>query len=89
MRKLKKTIEEKLIEIEKRENGKDWGPTPVFLELIRMLVNHNIGETMIHSVINFLETEENFKKMTYWLENVNNPTKNDIMLKAYLISDEE
>ena len=89
MRKLKKITEEKLKEIEKRENGKDWGLSPVFLKLIRMLVNHNIGEAMIRSVINFLETEENFKKMTCWLENVNNPTKNDIMLKAYLISDEE
>lgn len=58
-------------------------------KLIRMLANHNMDETTIHSVIMFLETEKNFERMTHWLEEANNPTKNDIMLKAYLLSDEE
>ena len=58
-------------------------------ELIRELINHEMDETTIYSIIMFLETEQNFKIMTHWLREVNNPTKNDIMLKAYLISEEE
>ena len=56
-------------------------------ELVRELINHGMDELTIQSVIMFLETEENFKRMTKWLKAVKNPTKNDIMVKAWMIDE--
>ena len=54
-------------------------------ELVRELINHGMDELTIQSVIMFLETEKNFKRMTNWLKAVKKPTKNDIMVKAWMI----
>lgn len=58
-------------------------------ELVRELAYREMDETTIRSVILGLDTVNHYKQMIKWLREVNNPTKNDIMLKVYLITEEE
>ena len=57
-------------------------------ELIRELLYHNVDETTIRSVIIGLDTEKQYNQMIDWLREVKCPTKNDIMLKVYLLTEE-
>ena len=58
-------------------------------ELIRELINRGMDEAAIRSVFSGLDTVEQYQQLTDWLREVNNPTKNDIMLKVYLLTEGE
>ena len=57
-------------------------------ELIRELIRCGMDDETIRSVFRGLDTEEQYKELTEWLKQANNPTKNDIMVKIYLITEE-
>ena len=58
-------------------------------ELIRELIKHGMDDMTIRSVFLGLDTEEQCKQLADWLQTVKNPTKDDIMVKTYLITEEE
>ena len=58
-------------------------------ELVRELIKHGMDDMTIRSVFLGLDTEEQCKQLADWLRTVKNPTKNDIMVKTYLITEEE
>ena len=47
-----------------------------------------MDDETIRSVFRGLDTEDQYKEMAEWLKQVNNPTKNDIMVKTYIITEE-
>ena len=57
-------------------------------ELVRELIRCGMDDEIIRSVFRGLDTEEQYRELTEWLKQVNNPTKNDIMIKTYLITEE-
>ena len=58
-------------------------------ELVQELINHGMDDNTIRSVFLGLDTEDQCKELTKWLREVKNPTKDDIMVKTYLLTEEE
>ena len=57
--------------------------------LIDKMLKKEISEELIETVINLLETEEQYEKMSQALDNLQNLTSTTILGKAILIADEE
>ena len=56
--------------------------------LIRELMSHGIDDTTIRSVIMGLDNKSQYKEMAIWLKTKKDLTKNEILVKTYLMTEE-
>lgn len=59
------------------------------IPLIDKLLQLKMKEDLIEAVCSIIETKEQYNKMLKVLEQMKNPTREEIMIKALLIADPE